>query len=80
VIFSDKHDVDDDYEIYIININEGSTFQLTSNDTDDFAPAWSPDGSKIAFRSQSELSSRWHIYTIAPDGSDLNCLTCMPWE
>lgn len=80
VIFADKHDIDDDYEIYIINITEGSTFQLTSNDTADLSPAWSPDGSKIAFGSRSDQSLRWHIYTIAPDGSDLNCLTCMPWE
>ena len=80
VAFSDKHDHDDDYEIYIINIPEGSTFQLTSNETAEFSPAWSPDGSKIAFRSRSDHSSRWQIYTIAPDGSDLNCLTCMLWE
>jgi Tol biopolymer transport system component len=80
VIFADKHDLDDDYEIYIINITEGSTFQLTSNDTADLSPAWSPDGSKIAFQSRSDHSSRWQIYTIAPDGSDLNCLTCLLWE
>ena len=80
VIFADKHDLDDDYEIYVINITEGSTFQLTSNDTADLSPTWSPDGSKIAFQSRSGQSSRWHIYTIAPDRSDLNCLTCMPWE
>jgi Tol biopolymer transport system component len=80
VIFADKHDLDEDYEIYVINIAEGSTFQLTSNETADLSPAWSPDGSIIAFQSRSDQSSRWHIYTIAPDGSDLNCLTCMPWE
>jgi Tol biopolymer transport system component len=80
VAFSDKHDHDDDSEIYIINIAQGSTFQLTSNETTDASPAWSPDGSKIAFQSESDRGSRWQIYTIAPDGSDLNCMTCMLWD
>jgi Tol biopolymer transport system component len=80
VAFSDNHDHDDDSEIYIVNIAEGSTFQLTSNETADAFPAWSPDGTEIAFQSEPDRGSRWQIYTIAPDGSKLNCLTCMLWD
>lgn len=80
VAFSDKYDHDDDHEIYIINIEDGSIFQLTSNEATDFHPAWSPDGSKIAFQSRVDSSHHWQIYSIAPDGNDLNCLTCQLWE
>ena len=42
--------------------------RLTSNDWDDVSPAWSPDGSRIAFVSHREDGPR--LFTIAPDGSD----------
>jgi Tol biopolymer transport system component len=80
VAFSNSDGSLDDSEIYIINMAEGSTFQLTSNETTDAFPTWSPDGRRIAFQSESDQGSRDHIYTIAPDGSDLNCLTCMLWD
>jgi Tol biopolymer transport system component len=80
VAFSDTYDPDDDYEIYIINIADGSILQLTSNEATDFHPAWSPDGSIITFQSRVDNSHDWQIYTIAPDGSGINCLTCLMWE
>jgi TolB protein len=44
----------------------------------DWQPAWSPDGSKIAFT--SDRDGVWQIYTASPDGSDLHRLTNYPGD
>jgi hypothetical protein len=40
------------------------------------APSWSPDGSRIVFSLQG--GERWGIYTVRPDGSDLQQVTNVP--
>ena len=37
-------------------------------------PAWSPDGSRLAF-TQYQADGTWQIATMAPDGSDVRVLT-----
>ena len=39
------------YHLYTLNFQTGSIVQLTSGPASDFAPAWSPEGSVIAFTS-----------------------------
>jgi dipeptidyl aminopeptidase/acylaminoacyl peptidase len=46
---------------------------VADGDANDTSPAWSPDGSTIAFASDRNGSPG--IYTVAPDGSDLRVLT-----
>ena len=36
-------------DLYLRNVNEGTPVQLTSDASDEYAAAWSPDGSRIAF-------------------------------
>jgi hypothetical protein len=38
-------------------------------------PSWSPDGSRIVFARQPELSSRTEIYSMRTDGTDITRLT-----
>jgi dipeptidyl aminopeptidase/acylaminoacyl peptidase len=63
-------------ELFTINVDGTGERRLTDNHTFDLFPAWSPDGSKIAF-SRFELGScvnqfsscNWDIVTIDPDGA-----------
>lgn len=43
-----------DYEIYVADLDNGATEQLTDSPGDDGWPAWSPEGSTIAFTSERD--------------------------
>ena len=45
--------------------------QLTTGTYDDRQPNWSPSGDRILFQRRTPPDGQWDIYTIAPDGSDL---------
>jgi Tol biopolymer transport system component len=50
--------------------------RLTTNPACDQYPAWSPDGSTIAFH--SNRSGTWHIYTVPATGGNVKQLTAWP--
>src|SRR6266540_95365 len=63
-------DRDGNYEIYVMNADGSGQANLTHEArTDDLGPAWSPDGTKIAFAGEGD------IYVINPDGSGQTNLT-----
>ncbi len=51
---------------------------LTDNPANDSFPAWSPDGSRIAFTSDRDGNAE--VYVMNADGSDLTRLTNNPAE
>jgi TolB protein len=64
------------FEIYIINIDGSGQTRLTYNTAQDGAPAWSPDGKRIAFLSKRDGDHE--IYVMNIDGSNQTNLTNHP--
>lgn len=62
-------------EIYIMNADGSNVTRLTNNTVDDYVGAngWSPDGTRILF--ESRRNSSGDLYTMKPDGSDVQQLT-----
>jgi TolB protein len=72
----------DRWEIHVMNADGTGRARLTETPIDvslagkpawnNVAPAWSPDGSKIAFL--SDRTGRWEIWTMNPDGGNQQLL------
>jgi TolB protein len=60
-------------EIYVMDADGSNVVRLTDDPAEDGAPAWSPDGSQIAF--QSDRAGGRHIFVMNTDGSDVRQLT-----
>ena len=56
-------------EIATSALDGSDSRRLTKNRDRDSVPVWSPDGSRIAFMSDREEGSQFHVYAMAPDGS-----------
>ncbi|HEY3210808.1 MAG TPA: hypothetical protein VGL18_13655 [Actinomycetota bacterium] len=54
-------------DIWVVNADGSGLQRLTTNPANDFDPAWSPDGSKIAFRSERDGNNE--VYVMEADGS-----------
>ena len=68
--------VDDNFEIFIADIDGSSLIRLTNNSYDDLAPAWSPDGTKIAF--VSDRDGHEQIYLMNASGTGQTKLRTSP--
>lgn len=60
-------------DIYLYDLNTGTTRNLTNSFAEDRYPTWSPDGSRLLFFSNAV--GQFEIYSVALDGSDLTRLT-----
>jgi Tol biopolymer transport system component len=82
ILFS-KRDADGLWHIWIVNRDGSNLTQLTWGKSSDIQPAWSPDGSKIAFatnRSSSGLDKMlgdrcYNIWVMNADGTGMTQLT-----
>jgi len=96
VAFASNRSGDEMFEIWVVDIDGANLKKLTSTSYDPVVeanvqqkvPAWSPDGSKIAFWSGVEMNElyqswslhdqhivqSWKIYEIKPDGTNLTSI------
>jgi Tol biopolymer transport system component len=72
IAFSSNRD-DADYDIYAIDPDGGHLVRLTNSEGFDGYPSWSPDGDRIAFRSDRDGDPE--IYLMDPDGNNVEQLT-----
>jgi dipeptidyl aminopeptidase/acylaminoacyl peptidase len=64
-----------DTQIWLADASAGTTRQLTNGKKSSQSPAWSPDGSKLAFT--SDRTDKSQIYVISPHGGEAAPLTTL---
>jgi len=71
-------------DVYVMNRDGSDLRRLTDSPGFDGGPAWSPDGSKLAFASKRDGGSG--IYLMRPDGTDVSriidevAICCPAWS
>ncbi|MGE3469017.1 MAG: amidohydrolase family protein [Vicinamibacterales bacterium] len=64
--------------LWTLPADGGPARRLLEDGYDAHAPAWSPDGTRIAF--QAYLRDTWHVWTIGADGTGLRQITAGPFD
>ncbi len=74
VTFSWNGEKEDNFDIYVKLIGAETPLRLTTNPADDFSPAWSPDGRRIAFL-RALADAKAAVILISPIGGPERIVT-----
>jgi Tol biopolymer transport system component/serine/threonine protein kinase len=78
IVFSSQFVDANEGEIYVMDIDGSNLTRLTSTVALNYAPSWSPDGSKIVF--VSDRGGNHDIFVMDADGKNIKRLTTDPGE
>ena len=80
--YDSDEDTYDNHQIHVMNADGSGVTRLTRNSAwDDGFPAWSPDGSRIAFASDRADGFDYQVHVMNADGSGVTRLTSgTEWE
>jgi Tol biopolymer transport system component len=62
--------------LYVMNADGGGVKRLSSDDSGDYSPAWSPTGNLLAFAHGSGRAGGSDVYVSNPDGSERRMVVC----
>ncbi len=72
------------FHLFIVETANGNATQVTDGDWDDYLPAWSPDGSRIAFissrRENRDIASNSEAYVMEVNGDATGVAECWSGE
>jgi dipeptidyl aminopeptidase/acylaminoacyl peptidase len=65
-------------DLWLVPVAGGPPRQLTSHPASESAPAWSPDGTRLAFVSRRDGDTAAQLYVMPIDGGEATRVTSMP--
>ncbi|MBN1201452.1 MAG: PD40 domain-containing protein [Anaerolineae bacterium] len=63
-------------DLWVIGVGESTPLRLTNDPADDRDPAWSPDGTRVAFASHRD--GNWELYILQVDTGAITRMTYTP--